>query len=66
MELTYLECTLPNCITAWGWRTTFLMHEEAVLALKHHELNYHNVTDTMLEEEREPVESNTARRRGWT
>jgi predicted Zn-ribbon and HTH transcriptional regulator len=30
---------------------------EVVLALKHHELNYHKVTDIMLEEERKPVES---------
>jgi hypothetical protein len=53
MELTYLECTLPNCITARGWVTPFMIQEDAVLALKHHELTYHTVPDTMKKEERE-------------
>jgi hypothetical protein len=30
-----------------------MIHEEAVQALKHHELTYQTVTDTMLEKERE-------------
>ena len=63
MELTCMECTLPNCksrglakFPLW-WPTPFMRHEDAVLALKHHELTYHTVPDTMLEEERVPVES---------
>ena len=32
-----------------------MIYEEAVQALKHHELTYHTVTDTMLEKESEKM-----------